>query len=215
MQRSVFGLVLLAAACVAAPASAQHAVDASVRMGGFTLDVATYFGVPQRDVVYVRSRHIPDDEIPVVLFIAQRARVAPAAVIAYRQSGRSWSDVSVRFGLGPEIYYLPVTVRSGQPYGRALGHYRRPRPQWRRIVLSDADVVDLVGLRFMTEHYRVSPDRVVAVRGRYRDHRDYVAVSMDLRGRRLTEGDGRRRGNDSGDGRSNDRQKGHSRRERR
>jgi len=139
MQRTILGfLVTAVAVCLPAAAAAQTSVDAAVRVGGFTMDVATGFGVPPRDVVYLRSRHVADDEIPVVLSIARRARVAPATVLAYRQRGRSWREVSMRFGLGPEVYYVPVPVRSRPPYGWAFGYDARfGRWDQRRHVRSD------------------------------------------------------------------------------
>jgi hypothetical protein len=83
-------------------------------------------------------------------------------------------------GLGPEIYYVPVTVVSGPPYGRALGHYKKKhRKQWSTIVLSDADVVNLVELRFLSEHHRVAPERIIELRG---GNRDFVAIHAHVRG---------------------------------
>ena len=75
---------------------------------------------------------------------------------------------------GPEVYYVPVAVAPGPPYGRALGHYKKKhRKQWRTIVLNDADVVNLVELRFLSEHYHVAPERIIELRG---SDRDFVAI---------------------------------------
>ena len=66
----------------------------------------------------------------------------------------------------------------GPPYGRALGHYKKKhRKEWKTIVLTDADVVNLVELRFLSEHYRVAPEHVIAMRA---DQRDFVAIHADL-----------------------------------
>jgi hypothetical protein len=80
----------------------------------------------------------------------------------------------------PDVYYVPVAVVSGPPYGRALGHYKKKhKKEWRTIVLTDADVVNLVELRFLSEHYRVPPERIIELRGK---DRDFVAIHAEVRG---------------------------------
>jgi hypothetical protein len=54
---------------------AQPQVDIGVSIGeegikGFYFAISKYFRVPEREVVVIRERRIPDEEIPVVLFIA-------------------------------------------------------------------------------------------------------------------------------------------------
>ena len=160
-------------------AEAQTAFSVSASIGDFHVAVANYYRVPEREVIVIRERRIPDDEIPVVLFIAQRASVSPQRIIDLRLRGDSWWDISVRFGLGPEVYYVPVAVAPGPPYGRAYGHYKKhPRNQWKVIVLNDADIVNLVELRFLSEHYHVAPERIIEMRGR---DRDFVAINADVR----------------------------------
>ncbi len=159
-------------------ALAQTAVSVSAHIGDFHVAVANYYRVPEREVIVIRERRIPDDEIPVALFIAQRASVSPAAVVDLRRRGRSWWDISVHYGLSPEIYYVPVVVAPGPPYGKAYGHYKKKkRHQWNTIVLSDADIVNLVELRFLSDYYRVPPEQIIEVRGR---RRDFVAVHAEV-----------------------------------
>jgi len=202
MPRFVLACLVLALILTTRSASAQTAVSVSAHIGNFHVAVANYYHVPEREVIVIRERRISDDELPVVLFVAQRARVAPARVIALRESGRSWWDISVHFGLGPEVYYVPVTVVSGPPYGRAYGHYKKSRKHWNTIVLSDDDVVNLVQLRFLTEHYGIAPERVIESRGR---HRDFVMVHSEIGNARAERHDddrgGQGRGNGKGKGR--------------
>ena len=103
-------------------AHAQTAVSASVQIGDFHVTVANYYRVPEREVIVLRERRIPDDEIPVALFIAQRAAVPPASIVDLRLRGDSWWEISVRFGIEPDVYYVPVAVTPGPPYGKAYGH---------------------------------------------------------------------------------------------
>ena len=152
----------------------------SAHIGDFHVAVANYYHVPEREVIVIRERRIPDDEIPVALFIARHAGVPWGRVVDMRLRGDSWWDISVRLGVSPEVYYVPVAVVSGPPYGRALGHYKKKhRKEWRTIVLNDADVVNLVELRFLSEHYRVAPERIIELRG---SDRDFVAIHAQVRG---------------------------------
>ena len=174
-------LVVLAGSIGAASAHAQTAFSVSAHIGDFHVAVANYYHVPEREVIVIRERRIPDDEIPVALFIARHAGVPWMRVVDMRLRGDSWWDISVRLGVRPDVYYIPVTVAPGPPYGRALGHYKnKHRKQWSTIVLSDADVVNLVELRFLSEHYKVPPERIIELRGK---DRDFVAIHSEVHGR--------------------------------
>ena len=175
LKSSLVAWPLLFLPALATPA--ETAVSVSGQVGGFHISVANYFGLPEREVILLRERRIPDNEIPVVLFIAQQARVAPAAVMDFRQRGTSWWDISVHFGIGPDLYYVPVVGAPGPPYGKAYGYYKKPRDQWRTIVLDDADIVNLVNLRFLSGHHKVPPERVIDLRSK---NKGFVSIHADL-----------------------------------
>jgi hypothetical protein len=175
----------------------QTAISVGAQIGDFHVAVSNYYHVPEREVIVLRERRIHDDELPVVLFIAQRARVSPATIVDLRLRGLSWWDISVRYGMGPDVYYVPVAVAPGPPYGRAYGHYKKPRKHWNTIVLSDDDVVNLVHVRFLSDYYRVPPERVMEVRGR---QRDFVAVHYEVSGRGSKGGHDDRGGDSKGQG---------------
>jgi hypothetical protein len=182
-QRSLaIAALTLGGLTAARGADAQTNYSVAASIGNFHVAVSNYYQVPEREVVVVRERRIPDEELPVVFFIAQRAHVAPARVVDMRLHGDSWWDISVRFGLGADVYYVPVAVRTGPPYGRAYGHYKKPRKEWNAIVLTDGDIVNLVELRFMSEHYHVAPERIVELRER---DVDFVTIHGDVSGHRV------------------------------
>lgn len=136
-------------------------------LNGFYFAIGDYYHVPESRVVYVRRHHhIPDEELPVVFFLASRAHVNPQVIIDLRFRRRmSWLDITFHYGLTPEIFYVPVT-RVGPPYGNAYGHFKRHKKNYRRVVLLDDDVINLVNLRFMSEYHRVAPEVVMDRRGR-------------------------------------------------
>lgn len=181
-QRCFFVALVLGGVIAARGAEAQTAFSVAASIGDFHVAVSNYYHVPEREVIVVRERRIPEDELPVVFFIAQRAHVPAARIVDMRLHGDSWWDISVRYGLGADVYYVPVAVRSGPPYGRAYGHYKKPRNQWKTIVLTDADIVNLVELRFMSEHYHVAPERIVELRER---DVDFVTIHGDVSGHRV------------------------------
>lgn len=169
MRTSGAALLLLTLVVTLNPARAQ--VQAGISIGeegirSFYLAVGEYFRTPEKEVVVVRQRGIPDEEIPVVMFLAARANVAPGVIIDLRLGGMTWTDICVRHKLSPEIFYVPVrTEVSGPPYGKAYGYYKnKPRNQWKNITLSDADIVNLVNLRFVSEHYGYPPAQVIKMR---------------------------------------------------
>jgi hypothetical protein len=92
----------------------------------------------------------------------------------------SWLDISLRFGLTPEIFFVPLTEENiGPPYGKANGYYKKyhPAKEWKKIVLSDSEVVDPVNLRFISEYHKIAPDKVIEMRGR---GRNFVNISIEI-----------------------------------
>jgi hypothetical protein len=173
--------VLPGAAAAQAPSLDVGISVSEGRLRDFYLAVGNHYGVPAPSVVDVRERsRCLDEELPVVFFLAARARVAPTAIVELRARRMSWLDISFHYGLTPDIFFVPLRVEpSGPPYGKAYGYYRKygPRREWQRIVLSDPDVVALVNLRFLSERHGVPPDDVIAMRSR---EGSFVAINENM-----------------------------------
>ncbi|RJR51693.1 MAG: hypothetical protein C4576_03370 [Desulfobacteraceae bacterium] len=179
----IFASVFPFALFLNGPAHAQQ-VDMGVSIGsegfrGFYMSVGDYFRVPEREVIVIRDRGIYPDHVPVVLYLSQMARVRPDVIVDMRLGGLSWLDITVRLGLGPEIYYVPVkVVRSGPPYGKAYGYYKKhPRGDWHHIKFSDREIVDQVNLRFLSEHHGYAPERIMNMRS---GGRDFVTINHEV-----------------------------------
>ena len=174
MKRAcVLGLIAAVLAPAAAAAAAQVDLGISIsdgRLRSFYIAVGDHYRVAPRAVVDLRTRYrLLDEELPIVYFLAARAHVGPQAVIDLRLGRRTWFEVAVRLGLSPEIFFLPLRAeRIGPPYGNAYGYYRKHGRggDWRALVLSDREVVDLVNLRFLSEYHGVDPDDIIVMRGR-------------------------------------------------
>jgi hypothetical protein len=182
----------------AATASAQN-VSAGVSIANgnnsFYFAIGDYYHVPQTRVVYVRDHyHVHDEELPVVFFLASRAHVNPQAIIDLRIRRRmSWLNITFNYGLTPEIFYVPLK-RVGPPYGNAYGYYKKHKKNYKKVVLADNDVVNLVNLRFMSDYHGIAPEVVMDRRGK---GEKFVAMNNNLRAEKMKRRD---RNDDRGNG---------------
>ena len=177
------GLIVIQGVAVAQVRDVDFGISISDgRLRDFYLAIGDHYGVPPRQVVEVRERYrCPDEDLPVVYFLAARAHVEPALIISLRAQRMPWLDIAFHYNLTPDIFFIPVTMeRIGPPYGNAYGYYRKygPSRNWKKIALTDHEVVDLVNLRFMSEHYGMSPETVIAMRGR---ESKFVVINEEIR----------------------------------
>lgn len=149
------------------PARAAASEEAPAQEAYFRA-VAEYFSLPAEEVFILGEWRISPEEVPVVLYLSRRAGVSADAVMALRRGGASWSALTERYGLGSDIYHVPLRegVDAGS-LGRAYGLFRgRPSSEWRGIPLQDAEIVSLVNLRVLSGALDLEPERVLAVRDR-------------------------------------------------
>lgn len=149
-------------------------------LNGFSLSVGEYYRAPEREIIVIRERGISEEELPVVFFIAQKARVSPKVIVDLRLRGMNWMDITLHHRLSPEIYYVPVRVaKQGPPYGNAYGYYKRhPKKEWKKIVLNDEDIVNQVNLKFISAYHGYAPERVIEYRSQ---GRNFVTIDRDIR----------------------------------
>jgi hypothetical protein len=184
MKRAVVLIPVLIALAGLAAQAAQVDLGISVADGklrSFYIAVGDHYRVAPRVVVDLRTRYrLLDEELPLVFFLAARARVSPQAVIDLRLGRLSWLDVALRLRLSPEIFFVSIGAeRIGPPYGNAYGYYRKRgrAGDWGGLALTDREAIDLVNLRFMSEYHGLGPDAIIAVRGR---QKSFVAVHDEI-----------------------------------
>lgn len=133
-----------------------------------------YYRVQPVVIERIGRRGIHDDDAATVLFLAQRAQVSPDLIVDWRLGGASWMAITLRLGLQPDIYYVavPATTRVGPPYGKAYGYWRKRERE--RVVLTDADVVNLVHLRIVSEYYGYPAETVMKWREDGQSFQDIV-----------------------------------------
>lgn len=155
------GLVMAVAALLPVPAEGQ---GGGAEREAYFGAVAEYFALPAAEVSILGDWRLPDEEIPVVLFVARRAGVSPEAVVALRRSGRGWAELARRYGLEADQFHVPL--RDGAPAGILAEVYARfralPVGRWSEVSLGDRDVVGLVNLKVFAQILRRSPEEILA-----------------------------------------------------
>ncbi len=148
-------------------------------LNSFYLAIGDHYRAQEKEIRVVREHQVPDDEMPVVFFLARRANVSPSVIVDLRMGGSSWMDITVKYDLSPEIYYVEVKDVDGPPYGHAYGHYKKhPKNKWNEIKLADRDIVNIVNLRFISDHYGYDPSEVIRMR---QDGRDFVSINKSVK----------------------------------
>jgi hypothetical protein len=161
---------MLGLSTVSANAQVQAgAVFSGDGLRNFYFAIGNYYQVPEREVVVVRERALPPDEVPVVFYAARQCHVQPTVIVDLRRRGMTWADIAIRFHQTPDIYYF----RGGPPYGKAYGYWRNHPPR-------DVEVIEAVNTHFLSEYHGVTPDAVRAERSR---GANYVVVAQNFEAR--------------------------------
>jgi len=144
---------------------------------GFSLSIGNYYNVPRQEIMII-ERSIPREEMSVVYYLASRSHRDPHFITDLRLRGISWWDISLRLGLDPRTLYVVESRRhSGPPYGQAYGYDKHNKYR-----LRDAEIVDLVNVRFLSDYHHISADDVIDRRRRgenYNNINEYYRGNKD------------------------------------
>ena len=86
MKKAVIQFAIVLFLMSVATASAQVSAGVSITSGhnSFYFAIGDYYRVPESRVVYVRDHYrIPDEELPVVFFLASRAHVIRRSLLIF------------------------------------------------------------------------------------------------------------------------------------
>lgn len=183
-----FGLLAMTVALVLAfgfSAGIRAEVNAGVAVNqagqsSFYLSIGDYNKLPEQEVIAVKQRGIPDEEIPTVFFVASMAKVTPQEIVRLRLKRYSWMSIISKYRIHPSVFYVPVKTQVfGTVYKKPYSYYTtRPEAKWGGIKLSDADVNNFVNLRFVSEHYGYEPDEVIKMR---EGGRNFIAINDEIK----------------------------------
>jgi hypothetical protein len=184
--RSAGAARFLAALCLSLCASVGHAraatfndvmLDLGLRDDArIFLNVANdYFAPPPAVAVeLVRNSPVPEDDFPVILYLARASKRQPREILRPRADYLSWSDTMDQLNIPPSVLFNGIDRDPGPPYGKAWGYWRKHQRD-KRITLRDRDVVELAKLQIAARSQRVSPYTIAAVRQKGITVEEYVA----------------------------------------
>lgn len=149
-------LALVIAGLNADPGGAQEAAVAS-----YYGAVGEHFGVPSHEVMILSEWRLPEAEIPVVLFLADRGGISSEAVVALRRGGEGWAALARRYGLDADDFHMALEGGPGS-LARVYERYRTvPRREWATLELRDEEIVGLVNMRVLSAVLGVAPQAVL------------------------------------------------------
>jgi hypothetical protein len=173
--------LILAFGAAAAPARASVFHDATLDLGlsddaRIFLNVTNdYFAPPPTVAVeLVRNSPVPEDDFPVILYLARASRRPPQEIQRLRADYLSWSDIMDRSNVSPSVLFAGIDRDPGPPYGKAWGYWRK-HARDESLRFRDRDVVELVKLQVASRSQRVSPYAVASVRQKEITVERYVA----------------------------------------
>jgi hypothetical protein len=133
-------------------------------LNGYHLSMGNYFNVSEKEILRCGRRHVLEEELPVVFFLAQKAGKSSGTIVNLHDRGMSWMRMAQHFNLGPRIFYVSAGGEvKKSPYQKIYEYYLGNRS---RIQLSDADVVNMVNLKFISDHYGHDPQEIILMRNK-------------------------------------------------
>ncbi len=116
--------------------------------------IADYHVVSYDSVVaelLVADTTIADEDLPVVLFVAERAQTPPMTIVEVRSMGESWDEIVKGRMLQSDIFYIMVAGGiESKTYAPIFDKFKStPKKDWKSLQFSDREIVDLVNLRFI------------------------------------------------------------------
>jgi hypothetical protein len=132
--------------------------------------MGNYFNVSEKQILACTKTHILEEELPVVFFLAQKAGGTPEVIAGDHAGGMSWMKIARHFNLGPRVFYVPVGGKvKNMPYKKIYENYQGNKS---RIQLSDPDIVNLVNLKFMSNHFGHDPGEIIQMRSKGKTFQD-------------------------------------------
>ncbi|HEV8334855.1 MAG TPA: hypothetical protein VGR67_00355 [Candidatus Polarisedimenticolia bacterium] len=204
-RKHFLGAVLLI--LTAAPA-VHAAVSFDVSMGmnvnedtRIFLNVSNEVWRPAMPVTVIERMRYPEDDFPVIAFLAFHTHRDPGAILSLRNEGYPWNEVFFRLNVSPSVLFVGMDRDPGPPYGNAWGYWKKnSRPgTYRRVRFADRDVVGLVKVQTAARHFGASPFAVIDAQRQGKRVEAYTANRWREKHGRQTWA-ANRRGADSRDG---------------
>ena len=205
----VLPLVLLSGAR-AARASVNFDVAVGMNVNDDTrifLNVTNEVWRPAVPATVIQRCRYPEDDFPVVSFLAFQSHRDPNFILSLRSDRYPWYEIFYRLRVDPGVLFVGIDRDPGPPYGKAWGHWRNER-RGARIRFSDRDVVGLVKVQTACRHFGTSPFAIIDSQRRGQRVEVYTAGRWREKHGRQHWAEGPREGRDGRDGGREDHAKG-------
>jgi len=105
----------------------------------------------------------PEDDFPVIAFLAYHSHRSPSFILNLRREGYTWADIFFQINVSPSVVFVGIDRDPGPPYGKAWGYWKKHyRPGARlRYRIGDRDIVGLVKVQTAARHFSASPFAVI------------------------------------------------------
>lgn len=164
-------------ALLAAPAQAQRAGGGGGAGDAFLRGVAEYYQVSVEETFVLSQWRLAQEEIPVVLFLADRGGVSPDVVAAQRRNRTPWFEIATGLGVSAGEFHLDLGSDAGSLAELMVEFGSRPTAQWSQIEITDAELVALVNVRFMSRFLGLPLSDIV---GAWKRHGSFVEAYRAL-----------------------------------
>ena len=156
MRKGILALGLFALVCIPAVAGAADPE--------FDSALKHYFDVSDEQFDAVQEHGLAPEDLAVCFHIARYSKSNPVTLAKVRARGDSWRDIVLGRNGSMDIFYKPIVgYAASEVYYPILAKFdNTPTDQWRKLELTDDEVVKLVNLRFIASEHDYSIYEVMA-----------------------------------------------------
>jgi hypothetical protein len=131
--------------------------------------IADYYVVSYDSVVaklLVADTTIAAEDLPVFLFVAERAQTPPMTIVEVRSRGESWDEIVKGRMLQSDIFYFMIAGDiESKTYAPIFDKFKStPKKDWKLLQFADPEIVNLVNLRFISSHHDYSLFEIMKMR---------------------------------------------------
>ncbi len=146
-----------------------------------------YYDRDRATVASFGARFEDPDDLSVALFINRSCGRSLDDIWVLRRQGLSWWDISLRYRVPVDVWFVPVRRDPGPPYGKAYGYWKKHRRDpHARVVLADPDIRNLVAVRMIHDYYGVPVETAMQWRASGRKLNTLMAEEYNRRHTRET-----------------------------
>jgi hypothetical protein len=164
------------------------------------LNVTNQTWRPPVAATFIQGCADPEDDFPVIAFLAYHSHRSPSFVLNLRREGYGWSDIFFQLNVQPSVLFVGIDRDPGPPYGKAWGYWKKHyRPGTRtRYRIPDRDIVGLVKVQTASRHFGASPFAIIDAQRDGRRPEVFTANRWKQKNGRQTWADSAYRGNGQG-----------------